>query len=474
MINNLVDNVRILKGKAQLRYGAQDLDMFVPEFWAASALDILVENMVASRLVYRDYQNELANYGDIVNVQQPANFTAVRKVDDDEVTVQDATSRNVQVPLNQHVHTSFIIRDGERSKSLIDLVNLFVRPAMIAQARFIDQLVLYQWPQFLANAAGGAGLLTSSTAKDYMLDLRKELNDSKCPQGPRNLILNSKTEMTLLKVSDFTLSYAISGDQESDALRRASLGMLLGMQTYLDQNMPVVATGNTTSSGAVNNAAGYPAGTTTMTVDGITGAVVTGKWFTVATEGVPHRVTAHTETLGNTTSITFTPPLTAAVLDNAVLAFYTLGEVNNASGYAVKYAKTITVDGFTVAPQVGQVVVFENSPSTMYTIIGTPTTTSIQLDRPLEAALVDNEDVYIGPAGDFNLCIHPNAIALVVRPLAMPQQGTGALSAVMQSDGVAMRSTITYDGRKQGHLVTLDFLCGIVTLDANLGGVLIG
>jgi len=453
---------------------AQDLDIFVPEVWAAAALEVLSETMVAGGLVHRDYQNELKSYGDIVNVQQPGNFTAVRKVDDDEVTVQDATGRNVQVPLNQHVHTSFMIRDGEETKSLIDLMNLYMRPAVLSQARFIDKMVLGQWPQFLDNVAGGAGLFDATTAQAYTLALRKEMNDSLCPVSPRNLILNSQTEMTMLSVSNFILSSAINGDQVSGALRDANLGRILGMETFLDQNMAIVASGNTTTAGAVNLSAGYAAGTVTMTVDGITGALKNGQWFTVVGDKVPHRVTAHTETLGNTTSITFSPALVTAVADNAVLAIYSGGEVNNASGYTVKHAKTITVDGFTVSPQVGQAVTFENSPSKIYTIIGSPSTTSIQLDRPLEDALVDNEDVFIGPAGNYNLCIHPNAIALVVRPLAAPKSGTGAVASVISDNNLSMRATITYDGRKQGHLITLDFLCGIAVLDANLGGVLVG
>lgn len=74
-------------------------------------------------------------------------------------------------------------------------------------------------------------------------------------------------------------------------------------------------------SGAVNNMAGYVANDVTMTVDGITGAVVTGQTFTVAGSTATHTITAHTETLSNTTSITFTPGLTGTVADNAVITF---------------------------------------------------------------------------------------------------------------------------------------------------------
>jgi len=78
-------------------------------------------------------------------------------------------------------------------------------------------------------------------------------------------------------------------------------------------------------NGAIANAVGYPAGATVLTVDGFIGAVTTGDYVTIGgstSDGqalIYHKITAHTETTGNTTSITVTPALGAAVLDNAVI-----------------------------------------------------------------------------------------------------------------------------------------------------------
>ncbi|KKM98411.1 hypothetical protein LCGC14_1158160, partial [marine sediment metagenome] len=64
--------------------------------------------------------------------------------------------------------------------------------------------------------------------------------------------------------------------------------------------------------------------------------------------------------------------------------------------------------------------------------------------------------------------------ALVTRPLAAPAAGTGALSFVANFNGLSMRIVITYDGTKQGHLVTCDLLCGVKVLDTRLGAVMLG
>src|SRR5436190_17432477 len=167
-----------------------DVNVFIPEMWANESLAILVENMIAGSLVYRDFENTLQQYGDVVNVAKPGEFTAKRKTNADSVVIQDAIATTVQVPLDQHIHTSFLIRDGEESKAFKDLVDEFLRPAIIAQARFIDQIVLGQYIRFLGSNAGGVGNLTANNGKNTLLSLRQVLNQNRAPLEGRNLILN--------------------------------------------------------------------------------------------------------------------------------------------------------------------------------------------------------------------------------------------------------------------------------------------
>jgi len=463
--------MKFLYAQPFVAVGANDIDAFIPEFWANESLAILEENMVVANLIHRDFEPIIANFGDVVNTRRPGEFAAKRKTNDDSVTVQDATATNVQVPLDQHVHVSFLIKDGEESKSMSSLVLEYMAPAMLAQARFIDQVILGQAYRFLGNVYGGLGKLTSNNTVDYLTGVRNKMNINKAYVSGRNLILTPNTETTFLNTGLF-IQANTSGDGGT-ALAEASLGRKFGFDMYMCQNASSITTGNTLLSGVINNAAGYAKGTTVVTVDSFTGAVTTGAWITIDGDDQPLRITAHSETLGTTTSITFTPALKADVADNAVVRQYTPGAVNNAAGYTKGYSKEITVDGFTVAPQVGQLVAFGTA-SDVYTIINVNALVGITLDRPLAADIADNALVSIGPRGEFNLAFHRNALALVVRPLAMPRQGTGALSAVVNLNGLSVRATITYDGNKQGHLVTLDMLCGIAILDTKLGAVLLG
>lgn len=94
--------------KSFLLVYANDVDAFIPELWAQESLAILEENIVAAALVHRDFQDEIKDFGDVVHTRRPGEFTAKRKTNDDSVTKQNVTATKVQVPLDQHIHVSFV------------------------------------------------------------------------------------------------------------------------------------------------------------------------------------------------------------------------------------------------------------------------------------------------------------------------------------------------------------------------------
>lgn len=383
----------------------------------------------------------------------------------DQVTVQTNTATNVPVVLNQHVHTTFLIRDADQSKSFKDLIVEYLRPAMLSVGRAIDQIVTAQLHQFHVNSAGHLGGLTASTAQAYLLETRQTLNVNKAYVDDRNLVLGSVSETTLLSDKDFTQAYAV-GD-EGTALRDASLGRKFGFDIFMAQNTPYVASGQTVVTGAINNAAGYNPGATSLTVDGLSAAITAGTWLTIAGDDTPLRVVSTTG--GATpTAIVVNRGLTHAVVDNAVVTLFPKGA--NTGLQAIGYSKYLTVSG---TPQVGMPVTFGTDNSTVYAIIDV-TGGTILLDRPLEVAVADSAAVNYGPSGAYNFAFHKNAVALVNRPLALPLAGTGARAASAQWNGLSMRVVMAYDPYAQGHLVTIDTLLGVKVLDTNLGAVMLG
>ena len=459
---------------------ANSIDAYIPELWAQESVAILVENMVMANLIHRSFSNEVAKFGDIVHTRKPAEFTAKRKTNADSVTVQDASATDIQVPLDQHFHTSFMIKDGEESKSFKMLRDEYLQPAVVSIAQAVDKVLLGESHQFYQNAEGIVGGLTISNFIQYLVETRKRMNINKAYAAGRNMILTPTSEATALQISTFHEADKV-GD-EGTAMREASLGRKFQFNMFMCQNAPsTVGAPVTASQPLIDNAAGYAIGATTIHVDTAGSALAVGDWISVG--GVLHRVTALGTLTTEDIDVTISPGLRVAVVDDAPVTIGSPGLVDLIAGYAAGYSKEIVVDGITGTIPVGSLCSFA-TPGTpnvlkgeIYSVIETSETgsdtTGITLNKPLDIALVNNDVIDFAPPAEHNFAFHRNALALVSRPLAPAPKGL-ALSSVASAHGIGVRVTITYNGGEQGVLVTVDLLCGIEILDLALGAVLIG
>lgn len=454
---------------------ANDNDAWIPEIWAREALRTLASNMVMGALVNRDYSDMVAEYGDVVNTSRPADFVGKRKTDSDSVTEQDAVSANIPVPLDQHFHVTFVIKDGEMSKALPNLLEKYLEPAAREIAESVDRVLCGQTCRLVdTSEEGRLTEMDSTNADEFVLDANAALDIARCPKAGRNLVLGPRAQKECLK-ADLFVSAEKRGDAGT-ALRTASLGTVYGLDSFMDQNMGYVATGDAQiTTGTTDNA--EAAGSTVVETSIAAAADITAGCYVVFEgEGKPYRISS---IANDPIDLTLTEGLRDAVAASADVTVYRKGEVDLVAGYAAGWAKEITVDGHDAnkGPQVGQWVTFGTGASShSYTVIEVSETTTtesdITLDRPLETAISDGDAVFYGPAGGFNLAFHRDAIALVSRPLATVPGDMGARSFVASYDGLAMRVTMQYDSSVQGMRVTFDLLCGVAVLDDRLACVL--
>jgi len=353
--------MNLLSQPFQLVY-ANSLDAFIPEIWANEGVAILLENMVASSMVHRDFESDFAKFGDIVHTRKPAEFTAERKTKADSVNVQNAEATDIQVPLNQHLHTSFTLQDEDLTKSFQELRATFLAPAVASLAQALDKITLGQCYQFLGNQEGGLGLSTSSTVKGYMIATRKRMNINKSPEIGRSLIIGPETEEDMLNLDTFTEADKVGDD--GSALREASIGRKFGFNIYQCQNTPSVTINIASAASKVNQSSaptGYAAGATAIAMD--TAAVtdfslLPGCFIKIAGDNCVQRITATANPSSQELDVTISPGLRHAVADSAVVTKYENALVNKSGGYAANYAKELTVDGYTGVIPVGTLVAF--------------------------------------------------------------------------------------------------------------------
>ena len=460
--------------RARLACYDNDNSAFIPEIWANEGLAILQENMVIANLVHRDFENEIRQFGDVVNTRRPGTFQIRRKKDGDVLGQQDATATNVQVALNQWFYNSFTIKDGEASKSFQDLVDIYLRPGMMTIARSVDRAVLGRVHGFLAGPTGRVGRLANlgaANSKDYVLEAREKLNVNKAPLEGRNLVLAPVSETALLKNELF-----IAAQQRGDfgsALESATLGRILGFDTYMDQNVNSVTQANCDVAVGTVTAA-LAAGATASQSVTLSYAANVGEFAVVDGNDQPTFITGLT---GATTAVTMNEKNKYATAPGATLTVYKACSV--VGDYAAGHVAGICLTGWTNAPAIGQLVAFGTGAGRkVYTVIESYLSGSgeqtVIVDRPLELAVANADLAFPGPAGALNLAFHRNAIALVTRPLAVPNNAMGVLAHVGVYNDIAMRVSMQYSIANGGTTVNLDILAGVAILDTRLGVVLQG
>ena len=189
---------------------ANDNDALIPELWAREALRVLMSNMVMGNLVNRDFSPMVANFGDVVNTSRPANFSGTRKTDADSVVAQDAVSPNIPVPLDQHLYVTFVIKDGEMSKALPNLVERYLEPAARELAEKVDQILCGQVARLSTYEVGALGEMDKTNADDVVLDANTQLDINRAPKAGRNLVLGPRAQKATLGADLFVSTESVA------------------------------------------------------------------------------------------------------------------------------------------------------------------------------------------------------------------------------------------------------------------------
>lgn len=224
--------------------------VYPPEIWARESLILLQNTHVAANLVHRNFEMEVAQFGDTVNTRKPDKFSVnsvTNTITGGGFTVQQATATNVQVVLDQHQHVAFGITGRDMDTSIKNLVEEFMEPAMIPMAQKIDDDLL-----------GASGGLTDSTVAETLVatpgtlaladfaNTRKTLRSQQVPMTPVggvsriSIVLGTEHEAQALQIT--ALAQANTSGLNPPPIRTGFINMIYGMNVFADQGVPVGAT----------------------------------------------------------------------------------------------------------------------------------------------------------------------------------------------------------------------------------------
>lgn len=273
--------------------------LLTPSVIAKEAIMVLLNNMVLAGLVHRDFSNEFVKRGDTITVRKPATFVA-NEWNGSSITVQDATETGVQVKMDKIVDVSFKVTSKEMALTIQEFSTQFIQPAMNAHAQYLDALIasLYLDIPYFTSVSG-------TPAIGDFANIGKIMNQNKVPLMGRNLTLDPITHAKYV-VLDAVLHAEKSGSTE--ALKNANMGRVLGLDSFMDQNIKTHTKGTVTAGNATGTA-----GQSTLALASVTPATGTlkkGDVFTIAGDSGMYVVTTDaTAAAGAIASLAIYPAL---------------------------------------------------------------------------------------------------------------------------------------------------------------------
>jgi hypothetical protein len=179
---------------------------------AADALPALVGNLVMGNLVCRDYEPTLAQAGDTVRMPSP---------------------ENTRIVLSTHCEATFQVPDITKVLAVPDLLQIYMRPAVVAIADRIESDLLGLYAGFTANIpVGAAGVPITEATVDAA---ETALFGARLPaREPKYLVVDAGTYSNLRRMPRFS-EFQTAGKAGLRSLADGTIGKIKDFFVFRSQ-----------------------------------------------------------------------------------------------------------------------------------------------------------------------------------------------------------------------------------------------
>lgn len=342
----------------------------------AKGLMGLRSTVLMTRLVNTDYSRDAKNYGSTIDVpiasaKSASNVTpaAVPPAPD------NSTVSTVQISLSNWKHSSFGLTDKEIDQILADkhFIPLQMQESFEALATAINDSVFACYPGIYGytGTAGttpfGSGVTVASAT-----NLRKILNQQRCPKGQRSAVLDWDAEAAALALAVFSDAEKVGSN---DVKIEGEIGRKFGINWCADDDVPSHTAGTITTGLAAKTSTAQAVGLETIVATTAAGtgacALLEGDIISIAGDDQTYVLTADATQASAATDVNLaiSPALKVALTgDEAITVKAThvlnLGFHRDAFGLAMrepggnlksKYASEI-INSYTIADPITKLV----------------------------------------------------------------------------------------------------------------------
>ena len=189
----------------QIERASTELSVLVPEIWSAKYYDVLLAALPMADTISKDYQGDIANLGDTVNVSQFPEFgDAVELAEDQRNDASSITVSQIQLIINKRIAQDFIITNLAMMQSLPAMEKL-QELAIYSIMKKIQALIISLIVPSAAAPDHTLAYATGTTLALVDILAAKELLDAQdVPMSNRHMCVGAAQLNDLFNISGFT------------------------------------------------------------------------------------------------------------------------------------------------------------------------------------------------------------------------------------------------------------------------------
>jgi len=175
-------------------------------------------------------------FGDVVNIPNLGNETALDKTAGSAITYAAATDTSVNININKHKYVGKLIEDVASIQSKYDLFSNFSQKIANALAQVVESDIL----ALTASCAHSVGTASSVAASGVIttaniVAANRFLDDANVPQEDRYMVVDAYGREDLLSISDF-IKYDAGGKTPAP-INSGIIGELYGIKVLFSNNV---------------------------------------------------------------------------------------------------------------------------------------------------------------------------------------------------------------------------------------------
>jgi hypothetical protein len=232
---------------------------FIPEIWSGKLIENFYDATVLAAIANTDYEGEIRNQGDTVNIRTQPNITIRDYVKGQNLVVENPDKPKLQLLIDKGEYFACVEDDIDKVQADIKLMDMWSKDASEQMKVKIDQRVLtdmlpdigtYNKGATAGQQSGAFNLGTTgspltvtkdgsggtTSVVDLLVDMGTVLDEANCPEQGRFVVIPARMA-GLIKKSELK-DASITGDSMSP-IRNGRLGMVDRFTLYVSHNLNV-------------------------------------------------------------------------------------------------------------------------------------------------------------------------------------------------------------------------------------------